>query len=826
MQFICNYIIKNTTYIFISTIFLFVLHGFCYGLELDRGEIYYELLEEISSINKTTSSNAIVLHGSVAWQYIMAEAKGDSLKFKDITVNDLDFLVQKEHFEEAINILRNKMSKLCFKTRTTHSDNITWCCCYFRTENSTVVRIADFVKMDKSFSDDDILYIEEDRFNLHIETATCILEYEKQWLNKLKTKIHDYTAIIKDKGNKWLALAFNSDSVYLVYKSFMKYDEHLTIFDQITPSKRAPFDRHLDIELIKAKDELDKVIFIKNSLLSHLWGIHITIPKENETNPDNQEPPHKSMILATAQMETEKPDFNEYDIKTDKRESTKKNTEKSCQVVAQPQAGQRENSATNECITNNNSLRKRSLNNKAMLSSKIKHPNKKLKNKSNRNPHHKEKKLYSEGGSDALNMTNDFDNLSLCTRKHSSDVLSMTNSFDNLSIREGKYSSVHFNNTNPFTYSFSEKVFYAENSKDKRNNATWMKNYYTHMYPNIIRVCFFAVIMYIYSEPLATQTIETIDILRSNFLELFCTAITFTVNSDCNWMITWPAVLTLLGMKYKRKKISPMHVATLGLLSVYSSIYTYKFISQQSYSYNAEPCTFPHWMTKIKYIPKYALSDDFAYLGDPIDSMIMTPEEWITPDQLTCENIMLLENGLDKAKHSISTEIQVLENCGLINDTHIFQLCYNTDWSRYDAHLHLLHHEMEKHDYKDVRISAQPAVGTRDGEIVSGYEFGCKDNQGKYFIPPFQYNPTKVKNKILILELDELDNAIYSLKQLISNEYGYYWATVTNIIKEGKNIFFTKRTAAGVYVLVNQETTEITAAICFMKNKMAVHHFR
>ncbi|MDP0589089.1 MAG: hypothetical protein QS748_07780 [Candidatus Endonucleobacter bathymodioli] len=794
MIFICKNILKKFAFMFSIVIFLCVLVGHCYGV--DRDKVYHSLLTAIDSINKEHSINTIVLHGSVAWRYIIADTNNDQLILQNMKINDLDFFVNGELFEEVIETLRGSMRQLSFEIRTAERDNFVWCFCYFRTENGRAVRVADFVKLDNEFPLQDVLCIQEEKFNLSIAKAPWILTYEQRWLNNLNTKILGYIDIIRESGNKWLALSGNSDNIYSIYKAFNKFYDHIAMFEQINSDNKIPFIPALEAQLISAKSRLDNIIRNTNIFLASNFGIDKAEQKKNAEKPTQLDSSTNKDRYTYAEIASKTVPNSGYN----KLRTTKRNMKR------QGKKHKRASESTDIAMLRTDLTHKMSLN----ATEHCALPKKPTKNKQGNNItkqrfHHQEKHTFN--GVDS--------------------VLTMTNSFNCLSINEEENSDPDSDSdsdfANPFTPSFSKKEFYTKVNTEEVNYSTILKQFFTSPYARIRNICLLFILTLYFGHHVPTDAIiETAGMLVTDISELMFSLLSFAMNSESNWIITLPAVYAFITFKYKNKKRHKARAAALALLMpAYLSVYTYKFIT--GYNNKVELCPLPNWITKIKHIPRYTYIDPITHKKLNTNSRLLTPTEWITPDKLTCKNLVDLNKALKSAAMDES-EFKRLEICGLIDNADFSWMCYTNDWEKYQLNIDLIESQSERCNGRDLCVSSKALIGRLNSQHIAGHQICCVENHGECSLPDSYFDAEINGTKSFKLTLSELKDTKHNLNRYIpfDGENIHFWKVLVESFSGGESVVLDNIPETGIYSVTDARTQSLELLICIVNKKISI----
>ncbi|MDP0590035.1 MAG: hypothetical protein QS748_12945 [Candidatus Endonucleobacter bathymodioli] len=795
MIFICKYIINKFAYVFSFVVFLCIFAGSCHGL--DRDKVYHELLTVVGSINGNRSINTIVLHGSVAWKYIEADANNRKLVLQDIKINDLDFFVSDECFEEVISIIRNSLKQLSFEIRTSIRDNITWCCCYFRTASDKAVRVADFVKLEDGFPVQDVLFVKEEGFNLSIAKANWILAYEQLWLNNLNPKLLKYIDIIREHGNNWLALSINSDDVYAIYKSFNKFHEHLAMFDQINASNKVSFTLSLETQVISSKNILDNIIRDINIFLANNFGIDNAEQKKHGEKVVTQDCSQNKKNRTYADVVSKAVSNNGYN----KLKGTKR------KINSKGGKHQRSRAPSDIAMLSTDLARKMSFNSKKRyVLEKELTPNRQENNIPGQDTYNQKEHVF--------NCVDGLDGVD--------DELTVINAFDCLSISEEESSCSDSDDANPFTPSFSKKEFYKRDSADVVNKSTFLEQCFMSEYSQIRNLSLlFIMTLYFGYAVQADAIIATAGMLIIDASELMLAMLNFTINAESNWMITFPAVFALVNFKYKNKKRKKARKEALGLLiSVYSSIYMYKFIT--GFNNKIELCPLPNWISEIKHITKYTSADLVTRNKSNTSSGLFTPDYLITPDKLTCSNLVALDKILKLAKLNGSI-LRQLEFCGLIDNTAASLVCYTNNWGRYHFDMELVNSQSYRCHGRDLCVSSKPVVGVLGEYQIGGYEPCCIENNGACSLPD-GYFDEMMETDSFTFELMELKKTTYELLRYIPLEdgVGSYWREVVKNFTVGGLIVMDNIPVTGIYVFKHVRTGRINFMMCMVNKKFSM----
>ncbi|MDP0588861.1 MAG: hypothetical protein QS748_06585 [Candidatus Endonucleobacter bathymodioli] len=798
MIFIYKYDLAKLVFSFV--ICLCLIGGHCHGV--GRDEVYHELLAVVHDINKSLPSHAIVLHGSLAWEYIMADAHDSRIVLQDIKINDLDFFVDGTCFEEVIEMLRSCMSQLSFETRIIEYNNITWCFCYYVTGSGRVVRVADFVKLDNWFSSQDVFLIKGKKFNLSIASANWILAYEQRWLNNLEPTIRGYIDVIREEGNKWLALSGNSDPIYSIYKAFSKFDEHIAKFEEIDFFNKMPFTSNIDAQLISAKNILDNIIIDTNTFLSDSFGIVKDKKGKYGGKPSSLDHRNKKMDDAY----TGKAKKTVWNIDASK---SRKN------IITNRKIKKKQGDSQRMIEPSDISMLSADLECKMFVSGKSRGVSGKGMSTKKRG-----KNILNQGSCNrGKYISKDVDG-------GLDDVLDVSKGLDALSISENEDTCYDSGDANPFTPSFSKQKFYKKGSSTTVNSYRNCEEYFTVTYAKIRNLVLLSILILYFGHGLSADAIiNTAAIIMVDASELMFAMLSFTLNPESNWVLTLPAVYTFIQFKYKKQMRGKVSAASFGvLMSAYSSIYAYKFITSD---YNkVELCPLPSWMSKIKHIPKYTYADPDTHKISSRRSSIFTPDQWITPDKLTCNNLVALDKALKSAQVEESKISECLESCGLIDDAGVSSMCYVNDWSRYQSNVHIFNLRSEYCLDRDLCVSFKPVVGTMGSHRIAGYETCCIEYGAECISPTGFLADGITKVDDVSMRLGGLGNGEYALRMFtIDGGIGSWGPEIANFPVEDMNIMLEGISATGMYSVQNIDTGMVSAIICSVNNKVMVSSF-
>ncbi|MDP0590173.1 MAG: hypothetical protein QS748_13690 [Candidatus Endonucleobacter bathymodioli] len=310
--------------------------------------------------------------------------------------------------------------------------------------------------------------------------------------------------------------------------------------------------------------------------------------------------------------------------------------------------------------------------------------------------------------------------------------------------------------------------------------------------------------------------------LVTDISELIFALLNFTMNSESNWMITFPAIFALINFKYKNKNRTRTNAAALGLLmSAHSSIYTYKFIT--GYNNKIELCQLPDWMTKIKHIPKYTYVDPLTHKKTNTSTSLLTPTEWITPDKLTCKNLVDLDKAF-KSVHSSESEIRILEICGLIDNADFSLMCYSNNWEKYQFNIDLAGNQSKRCDSHDLCVSAKALIGRFNSQNIAGYEVCCIENHGECSLPDSYFDDEINRTDSFKLKLGDLKDTKYNMIRYIpyTDKSESYWKVVVEKFSGGKSVMLDNITGDGIYAVKNTRTQLFECIICVANKKISI----
>ena len=777
--------------VILSSIFLLVLSYNCRGGLISKTE-YYEIYEDIlnlvSCINEDANDNSIVLHGSLGWIYNAIDDRG-VLVLPKMKANDLDFFVKNNCFYSVIEKLKREMPKVNFKTLTIKNNSVIWCSCYLEKGKSKFVRIADFIKSDNEFSDDDVSLVKKQDFYLTVAKAKWMIEYEKVWINNLENKINYFNAIIKEEGNKWLALSENSDSVYLIYKSFAKYNEHLQLCRLMKRNKITNLKAELTPGVNKAKLKLDNTVRSVNMFLANQWGLYDSAQKKSA---ENELDSRSSCDLQTyAQIVAKAPEFNEKYVDA-------VNMRAACDNSSAGIEKKKEKCLKRKVFSSSStSFCKESYANTKHSVSESKHLKYIVSDVRKQKTYTPQNELYPE-------LTNRFS--SMCIDDDSIEIADFDSHYTTSDV-------------NPFTYSFSEKLYSREGVINDEVACMLNDLSYLHQKRSVqymVAMVIFALYFY-YDVPIGAAQ-EAVAMLLSHTAELLMATLRFSMNSDYNWMITWPAVYAILMTKYKRYKTKPIYALALGLLSSYSCVYTYKYVSNIMPNGDIIPCPLPDWLGEIQYIPEFTISNPVTYKPDGKYRSFHIAQKIMASNKLTCNILRDIEKNFESKVRSAYNEIIKVKTCGLIHENVLSNLCYDQHWNKRDDEsqlIDLMNAESERCLDRNICISARPFIGlTRNGVFKTGYTICCMKDHGECSIPK-NYNTRDSDNNInLYIDLSPFRNIKLTLYRFTTlNDYEGEWQRIVEI-KDRDEVTIMSVPLEGIYMLYNEEDNKMEGIMC------------